>query len=389
MKKSVYLLGGLATLALLGGCGWFKGNSTKRENIAQPKELVDIAPTLAVKEVWSRGIGKGAAKSGIRITPALRDGTLYTIGVDGEVTAIDAASGKVRWNRDVKLKLAGGPGVGEGLLVVGGMDGDVLALDAANGGERWRARVSAEVVSAPAVDGSLVFVRSNDGRVFAFDASDGKQRWVNDRATVPLLSLRGSASPRVAGDLLINATDAGKVMALRASDGASAWEQTLATVEGRTEVERLNDIDGDLKIDGDVIYAAAYHGQVVALNLASGRQIWNRSLSSYTNVDVSASQVYAVDDQSQVWALDRTSGASMWKQDALQYRWLSGPAVQGDYVIVGDLEGYVHWLAIADGKEAARERLSKNAIRATPVVIGDTVYVVDVKGELGAYRAQL
>lgn len=389
MKKSVYLLSGLATLALLGGCGWFKGNSTKRENIAQPKELVDLAPTLAVSEIWSRGIGKGSAKSGIRITPALRDGTLYTIGTDGEVTAIDAASGKVRWNRDVKLKLAGGPGVGEGLLVVGGMDGDVLALDAANGGERWRARVSAEVVSAPAIDGHLVFVRSNDGRVFALDTSDGKQRWVNDRATVPLLSLRGNASPRVAGDLLINATDAGKVMALRASDGASAWEQTLATAEGRSEVERLNDMDGDLKIDGDVIYAAAYHGQVVALNLASGRQIWNRQLSSYTNVDVSASQVYAVDDQSQVWALDRTSGASMWKQDALQYRWLSGPAVQGDYVVVGDLEGYVHWLAIADGKEAARERLSKNAIRATPVVIGDTVYVVDVKGELGAYRAQL
>ncbi|HVH35534.1 MAG TPA: outer membrane protein assembly factor BamB [Tahibacter sp.] len=389
MKKSVYLLGGIIALALLGGCGWFKGNSTKRENIAQPKALVELSPTLGVKEVWNRGIGKGAGRSGIRVTPALHDGKLYTAGVDGEVMAIDAASGKVLWNRDVKLKLAGGPGVGNGVLVVGGMDGDVLALDAGNGTERWRARASAEVVSAPAVGSDLVYVRSNDGRVFAFDINDGKQRWVNDRATVPLLSLRGNAKPHLAGDLIINATDAGKVMALRASDGASAWEQNLATVEGRTEVERLSDIDGDLVIDGDVIYAAAYHGQVVALNLTSGRQVWNRVLSSYTNVGVSASQVYAVDDQSQVWALDRTSGASMWKQDALQYRWLSGPAVQGDYVVVGDLEGYVHWLAISDGKEAARERLSKNAIRATPVVSGDTVYVVDVDGKLAAYRAQL
>ncbi|WP_257386922.1 outer membrane protein assembly factor BamB [Tahibacter caeni] len=389
MKKSVYLLGGLAALALLGGCGWFKGNSTKRENIIQPKALVELVPTLVVKEAWSHGIGKGAGRSGIRVTPVLHDGKLYTAGVDGEVKAIDAASGKVFWSRDVKLKLAGGPGVGNGVLVVGGMDGDVLALDAGNGTERWRARVSAEVVSAPAVDAELVYVRSNDGRVFAFDLNDGKQRWVNDRATVPLLSLRGNASPHPAGDLVINATDAGKVMALRASDGASAWEQSLATAEGRTEVERLSDVDGDLVVDGDVIYAAAYHGQVVALSLSSGRQVWNRALSSYTNVGVSASQVYAVDDQSQVWALDRTSGASMWKQDALQYRWLSGPAVQGDYVVVGDVEGYVHWLAIADGKEAARERLSKNAIRATPVVSGDTVYVVDVEGKLAAYRAQL
>jgi outer membrane protein assembly factor BamB len=275
------------------------------------------------------------------------------------------------------------------VLVVGGMDGDVLALDAARGSERWRARVTAEVVSAPAIDGSVVYVRTNDGRVYAFDANDGKQRWVNDRGTVPLLSLRGNASPRVAGDLIVNATDAGKVLALRASDGAPAWEQAVVAAEGRTEVERLSDVDGDLKIDGDVVYAGAYHGQVVALSLASGRPLWSRTLSGYTNVDVSASQVYAVDDQSQVWALDRTSGASMWKQDALQYRWLSGPAVQGDYVVVGDVEGYVHWLAIADGKEVARERVSKNAIRATPVVLGDTVYVVDVKGELAAYRAQL
>ncbi|MBL8299191.1 MAG: outer membrane protein assembly factor BamB [Rhodanobacteraceae bacterium] len=389
MKKSVYLLSGLAAFALLGGCGWFKGNSSKRENIAQPKVLVELAPTLVVKEAWSRSLGKGAARSGIRVAPALHDGKLYSAGVDGEVSAIDAASGKVLWNRDVKLKLAGGPGVGDGLLVVGSMDGELLALDAANGTERWRTRVLAEVVSAPAVDRNVVYVRTNDGRVYALDANDGKQRWVNDRGTVPLLSLRGNASPRVAGDLLVNATDAGKVVALRVSDGAPAWEQAIVSAEGRTEVERLSDIDGDLKIDDDVIYAAAYHGQVVALSLASGRLLWNRALSSYTNVEVSASQVYAVDDQSQVWALDRTSGASMWKQDALQHRWLSGPAVQGDYLVVGDLEGYVHWLAIADGKEVARERLSKQAIRATPIVLGDTVYVVDVDGELGAYRAQL
>lgn len=389
MKKSVYLLSGLAAFALLGGCGWFKGNSTKRENIAQPKALVELSPTLAVREAWSRSIGKGAARSGIRIAPALHDGKLYTAGVDGEVSAIDAASGKVIWNRDLKLKLAGGPGIGDGLLVVGGMDGDLLALDSANGAERWRIRVAAEVVSAPAVERETVYVRTNDGRIHAFDASNGKLRWVNDRGTVPLLSLRGNASPRVAGDLVVNATDAGKVLAIRASDGAPAWEQAIVTAEGRTEVERLSDVDGDLKIDGDVVYAAAYHGQVVALSLSSGRPLWNRTLSSYTNVDVSASQVYAVDDQSQVWALDRTSGASMWKQDALQHRWLSGPAVQGDYIVVGDVEGYVHWLAIADGKEAARERLSKHAIRATPVVLGDTVYVVDVNGELGAYRAQL
>jgi outer membrane protein assembly factor BamB len=389
MKKSVYLIGGLASLVLLSGCGWFQRSTSKRENIAEPKELTELASSLGVKEIWSRGLGKGAGKSGIRLTPALAEGKLYSAGVDGEVMAVDAASGKMLWQQDFKLRLAGGPGVGQGVVVIGGLDGDVLALDAANGSERWRARASAEVVAAPAIGNDTVYVRSNDGRVYAFDINDGKQRWVNDRGTVPLLSLRGNAAPQLSGELLLNATDAGKVMAMRASDGAAAWEQTLASSEGRTEVERLSDIDGNLQIDGDVGFAAAYHGQVIAFSVNSGRQLWNRALSGYTNVGVSASQVYAVDDQSQVWALDRASGASMWKQDALQHRWLSGPAVQGDYVVVGDLEGYVHWLAIADGKLVARERLSKKAIRATPIVAGDTVYVVDVDGKLGAYRAQL
>lgn len=389
MKKSAYVLGGLIAASLLGGCNWFKSNSSKRENIAQPKPLVELSPTLAVKEVWSRGLGKGSGKSGIHQSPAFADGRLYSANVDGEVCAIDAVSGKVLWQQEFKKVRFAGAGVGAGVVVAGGLDGEVIALDANNGGERWRAQLSAEVVARPTVGSDTVYVRSNDGRIYALDLADGKQRWINDRAAVPLLSLRGNATPRLAGELLINATDAGRVSALRASDGASAWEQNLASGEGRTEVERLGDVDGDLRIDGDVVYAAAYHGQVVALSLNTGRPLWNRALSSYANVDVSASQVYAVDEQGQVWALDRTSGASMWKQDALLNRWLSGPAVQGDYVVVGDIEGYVHWLAIADGKEVARGRLSKDAIRATPVVIGDTVYVVDVKGEIGAFRAQL
>lgn len=387
MKKRV-LIPLFAALVATGGCGWFSGaQSTKKENIAAPKELVELTPTLSVKEVWSRNIGKGAGKSGIRMRPTLADGKLYTAGLDGDVRAFDAASGREIWKKNVDFRLAGGPGVAGDVLVVGGLDGDVIAFDAHSGAERWKTRVSAEVVAAPAVGQGMVFVRCNDGRVYALDAGDGKQRWIYDRATVPLLSLRGTGAPVIAGDAVLSGSDAGRLVALRTSDGAAIWEQPLTTGEGRTELERLSDVDGELAVDGDVVYAAAYRGQVAALSALNGRQIWNRALSSYTNVGVSASQVYAVDADSAVWALDRTSGSSMWKQDALEHRWLSGPAVQGDYVIVGDLEGYVHWLSISDGKVAARERLSKKAIQATPVVMGDLVFVEDVDGKVGAFRA--
>ena len=388
MKKRI-LVPLFAALVATGGCGWFSNNSTKKENIAAPKALVDLTPTLSVKEAWSRNIGKGAGKSGIRVRPTLAEGKLYTAGVDGDLNAFDAASGRQIWSKNVDFRLVGGPGVAGDLLVVGGLDGDVLAFDAHSGAERWKARVSAEVVAAPAIGQGMVFVRCNDGRVYALDAGDGKQRWIYDRATVPLLSLRGTGAPVLAGDALLSGSDAGKVVALRTTDGAAIWEQALTSGEGRTELERLSDVDGELTIDGDVVYAAAYRGQVQAMSVANGRQIWSRSLSSYTNIGVSASQVYAVDSDSAVWALDRTSGSSMWKQDALEHRWLSGPAVQGDYVVVGDLEGYVHWLSISDGKEAARQRLSKKPIQATPVVTGDLVIVEDIDGKVGAYRAAL
>jgi outer membrane protein assembly factor BamB len=389
MKKLAAISALTVVLLASTGCGWFERRSAKKENIAEPKVLVELTPTLQVKEAWSRGIGKGAARSGIRIRPTVVEGKVYTAGVDGDLAAFDAATGNPIWKKNVDYRLAGGPGVSGDLLVVGGLDGDVLAFDAHSGAERWKARVSAEVVATPAIGQGAVFVRCNDGRIYALDAGDGKQRWIFDRATVPLLSLRGNSSPVIAGDAVLSGSDAGKVVSLRASDGASIWEQAVATGEGRTELERLADVDGTLTLSDDVVYAAAYHGQVVALSVGTGRQLWSRALSSYTNVDVSASQVYAVDSDSMVWALDRTSGASMWKQDAFEHRWLTGPAVQGEYLVVGDLEGFVHWLAISDGREVARERVSKKAIQATPVVAGDLVFVEDVDGKLVAYRASL
>jgi outer membrane protein assembly factor BamB len=164
------------------------------------------------------------------------------------------------------------------------------------------------------------------------------------------------------------------------------WEQKLASGEGRTEIDRLNDADGTILLDGSTLYGTAYHGNLAAVDGPSGRPLWTHPFSSFESLAVNDHAVFGVNDESVVWAFDKNGGADMWKNDALKYRWLSGPAVQGNYVVVGDLEGYVHWLQTGDGALAARERLSKKAIRAQPLVVGDTVYVEDVEGRIGAYR---
>jgi len=395
VKKSVWLVA-LGSLVLLAGC-----NSFKKKNLEPPTPLEKhFTPTVQVSKAWTARIGDGAGISGVRLRPTVVDGVLYADSTDGKIAAFDAASGKKLWEKSTRTKgwfgwgdkkrpdalYAGGPAVAGDLLAVGTLDGHVYAMSAKDGSQRWAAELDSEVIAAPAISGDLVIVRTQDGRVFGLDAATGKRRWVYDQGNVPTLSLRGNGSPLAANGVVFIGSDDGKLVALRQDNGEKLWEQRLASGEGRTDIERLNDADGAILLDGSTLYGAAYHGNLTAIDGPSGRPLWSRAFSSYTSLAIGGNAVYGVNDQGEVWAFDRSGGADMWKNDKLKYRWLTGPAVQGDYVVVGDMYGYVHWLQAGDGALAARVRLSKKAIEAQPLVVGDTVYVEDVKGHIGAYR---
>jgi outer membrane protein assembly factor BamB len=355
--------------------------------------------SATVQKLWEERVGKGADVTGVRMAPFYADNKLYAIGSDGTIAALDAGNGRTLWTQHLgerhgfilhhgknSVRFTGGPAVDGNLLVVGTVEGTVQAFDAGSGTARWHAQVSSEVVAPPAIADGIVVVRTNDGRLYGFDANDGSRKWVYDRSSVPALSLRGNGTPRIAEGVVYAGEDNGRVIALRLNDGSLLWEQTLSPGEGRTEIERLQDADGGLAVDNGVVYAAAYRGLVAALIAQSGRPLWTHNLSSYTGVAVAPTQIYAVDSDSVLWALDLRTGSSDWKQDGLKYRWLTGASTMGDYVVAGDLDGYVHWLAASDGKLAARARLSKHAIQATPLVVGDTAYVEDIDGRIGAYR---
>jgi outer membrane protein assembly factor BamB len=398
MRRALILL---VLAAAVSGCatvkGWF--SDTKKDNIQPPTPLTEFAPAVTVQKLWDERVGKGADTTGVRLAPAYADGKLYAIGVDGTIAAFDAGSGHALWSKHLgqrrgfilhrgknSIRWAGGPAIDGNLLVAGTLEGAVQAFDAGSGAERWHADVSSEVVAPPTIAEGIVVVRTSDGRLYGFDANDGSRKWIYDRSSVPGLTLRGNGAPHIADGVVYAGEDNGKVIALRLTDGGLLWEQTLSPGEGRTEIERLQDADGGLVVDNGVVYASAYRGLVAALIAQSGRPLWTHNLSGYTGVSLAPTQVYAVDADSSVWALDLRTGSSDWKQDGLKYRWLSGTSAMGDYLVAGDLEGYVHWLAASDGKLAARARLSKHAIQATPVVVGDTVYVEDVDGRIGAWR---
>jgi outer membrane protein assembly factor BamB len=397
MKRSVLVIAVLATA--LSGCNWLKSLG-KKDNVEPPTPLTEFVPTTQIDHVWSEGIGKGAGISGARLAPGNADGRLYAASVDGRIEAIDAASGHTIWEKhlgkrrgwlwkrgDNSLRWSGGPSAQGDLVVVGGLDGQVQALSTQDGAERWNVQLSSEVIAPPAIADGVVVVRTNDGHLVGLDANDGSRKWTFDQA-VPALSLRGNSAPLIANGVVYDGFDNGKVVALRLTDGNELWSQALSNGEGRTEVERLSDVDGNIATDGSVLYAAGYRGQVVALTLDGGRPVWQRDLSSYVGAAVSGNTVVIADADGNVWAFDRETGVNLWKQDKLKYRWLSAPAIQGQYAVVGDSEGYVHWLTLNEGKFAARERISRKAIEGAPLVVDGTLYIEDVKGHIGAYRAR-
>ena len=393
--KRFWLIVVTGSLVALAGC-----HSFKKENIQPPTPLVKgFKPTVQVTRVWKERVGHGAGVSGVRMQPTVADGVLYAASTDGVIAAYDAASGKNMWKTksrthgwfgwgDKKRKdafYAGGPAVGGDLLAIGTLDGHVYGLSAKDGSQRWVATLPSEVIDSPAIAGDLVVVRTQDGRVYGLDGKTGDRRWVNDQGSVPLLSLRGNGPLLVTNGVVFFGSDDGKLIALRQDNGEKLWEQKLATGEGRTDIDRMNDADGSVALDGNTLYASAYHGNLTAVEGPTGRPLWTRPFSTYTSMALSGNSLFGVNTDSQVWAFDKSSGADMWKNDQLKYRWLSSPAVQGDYVVVGDSDGYVHWLQTGDGALAARERLSKKAIRAQPVVAGNLVYIEDVAGHIAAY----
>ncbi len=368
-----------AALCLLAAC-------SKSKNPEQPAKLGPIKTTLRVQHIWSASVAdRGAKRLRLGLGLAVEGNRVFASGHRGEVAAFDLQTGHGLWRTRTRLPLGGGPAVRGNLVVVGATDGHVMGLNAADGKPLWTVLINGSVIAAPAISDTVVAVRSVDGKLRGLSPTDGHELWETEQE-VPSLSLRGTSSPLIVGDLIISGFDNGKVLAVNAADGSQVWLATVSSPHGRTEIERLADVDGPVYVADKDVYAVGYHGNVTMLALDSGQTWWSHKASSYRGLAMDQNAVYMSTADGQVEALNRSNGAVIWTQAALRYRGLTTAAVADDAVITADFQGYVHFLDKRTGAFVARVRSGRLRISNAPIAEGDEVVVINDDGRINAYR---
>lgn len=370
---------------LVSSCGLFGGDDEDAE--LEPVELVDIATKINIKRIWSAKIGDEAEFLRVALRPAGDGNRIYAASRDGNVVAFNPESGRQAWRTELDVELSAGPGVGENLVVVAAADGYIIALDASSGDERWRSNVAGETLSQPVVKDEVVVVLTIDNVLRGLSAFDGSARWTAEQST-PRLTMRGSATPAVVGNTVIAGFDNGRLVAVEVTSGDVKWESMLSPPSGRSDLERLADIDGQISVVGQDVYAAGYQGRVAALASESGQILWSRELSSFEGVSADWTSVYTVNDQGEIVALSRRNGTETWRQDSLLRREPTLPVAFSTTVAVGDFEGYLHFFSNIDGEPVARLRAGKQAISSDPVVVANRLYVQSDSGHISAYAVQ-
>ena len=397
-----------AAAPTLGGCAFFsflpfvdgpdeeESDKEKKKKAKEPAELVDFEPEAVVDPLWRVKVGRGLGRKYLRLTPVVVADRVFAADGYGHVVAVERFRGKPVWSarigqpdkrgfrfwdrRDPSF-VTGGVGAGEGRVLLGTTRGEIVALDVGDGTVHWRAQVSSEVLAPPVAWQDVVVAQTADDRLIALEAADGTQRWAYD-SQVPLLTLRGTATPVVEDGFVFAGFGDGHVTAVDAASGAPLWNHRVMLPQGRTELDRLVDVDGTPLFAAGLLFAASYQGKLKALRPNDGTVVWELPASTHLNLAQGYGHIYLVDNDA-VLAIGQRDAAVVWRNDALKNRGLTSPTAFGNYVLVGDAEGYLHVLAQSDGRFVARAKLGKG-LRTPLAEVDGVVYAISDDGRLTA-----
>ena len=358
-----YLLLALLSISLLA-CGPVKDLTDQiqerfvgQDPIDPPAALKEFKAKLNPKILWSAKLEGDAS---FEFYPGIIGEEAYAASSDGSLAKFDLKSGKSIWKINTGEKLSGGVGAGVNEITVGTSAGLLVAYDL-NGKLLWKTRLSSQILSAPTIHEGLVIVRTSDNLIHGVYVKDGLKKWTFSRVGPPL-SLRSSVGVVVSDGVIYAGFPGGKLAAIREDNGSLIWEISVAQPKGVTEIERASDVTSSPIIDGLTIYTVAYQGKIAAVDRVNARTLWSRDISSYTGLNIEGARIYVAHTGGALYSLAIESGKTYWRQGDLLNRKLTTPLGMGDYVAVGDLEGYIHILDKETGAFLGRIQLDEEPV---------------------------
>jgi outer membrane protein assembly factor BamB len=360
----------------LSSCSLF----SKKAKPLPPTPLKTFQATVQANVIWQVSTGSYAKSDYVKLHPVVDEQAVYIAG-GRTASAWNKQNGAKIWQTPVANIVTGGVNFGEGSVFLGTGNGNAIALDARSGQPRWVQPLSSEVLSVSSAAQGMVVFRTTDGKLHGLSVATGEILWQQSRQT-PLLSLRGASVPLIAGDKVIAGFDDGKVAAFDLQAGHQVWEAILAVPRGRTDLDRIVDIDGKMSLVGNTLYAATYHGQVASINAKTGSILWSKGYSTDSGLVADVQSLYTANDQGDLYRIAATNGAPQWKMDDLVRRQPTAPSKLGNYILVGDYAGYLHLINVNTGQFAARLRGDKAGYIASPLIEGNQAYILGRSGVL-------
>ena len=390
MQLRKLLVPGLISLTLLSGCSLFSGE----EDVVKMSPLPTVENQFTPSKAWQTSVGNGIGDFYSNLHPAWQGGTVYAADRHGLVKAVNADDGKQIWqtnleektgffSRSISALLSGGLTVEGSHIFVGTEKAKVYALNTDDGSVAWETTVAGEALSSPVISEGLVLIHTGNGLLQALDETDGSIKWTVN-LEMPALSLRGESAPAVAFGAALVGGDNGRVSAVLMQQGQLIWQQRISQATGTTEIDRLSDVDTTPVIVNGVVYALAYNGNFAALDLRSGQILWKRELGSVLDFVINDNHIYLVDQNDRIMSLTIDGGVTVWTQSDLLHRGLTSPVLYDGYIVVGDSEGYMHWVNTSDGRFVAQQKVDSSGFQTNPVVAGNKLLIQAKDGNLYA-----
>ena len=332
MQLRKLLLPGLLSVTLLSGCSLFNSE----EDVVKMSPLPTVENQFTPTTAWSTSVGSGIGNFYSNLHPALADNVVYAADRAGLVKALNADDGKEIWSVSLAEK-----------------DG-------------WFSKEPALLSGGVTVSGGHVYIGSEKAQLQALNEADGAVKWTVN-LDMPSLSLRGESAPATAFGAAVVGGDNGRVSAVLMEQGQMIWQQRISQATGSTEIDRLSDVDTTPVVVNGVVFALAYNGNLTALDLRSGQIMWKRELGSVNDFIVDGNRIYLVDQNDRVMALTIDGGVTLWTQSDLLHRLLTSPVLYNGNLVVGDSEGYLHWINVEDGRFVAQQKVDSSGFQTEPV----------------------